>query len=687
MRNTMVLLGLMGLLVAGASAQQKPQDAALQAAIRAETVAGDLKGAIAQYQTIVDRYYKTDRAVVASALVRMAECHQKLGNEQATKLFERVLREFADQKQAVDVASARLGRSKSAVAGMMNRQVWSGRDVDSLGTTSLDGRYLSFVDWDSGDLAMREISTGTNRRLTNKGSWADSDDFAEESTISRDGAQVAYGWFNSKTSRYEVRIIRSDAAAGVTPRTVFDNPDVSWVAPYDWSPDGKWLAIQLTKKDRTAQIGFVSTADGSYKPLKSIDWRGTTRMFFSPDGAMLSYDLFAPDNVDGRDVFVLRTDGSREFTVAPHRGHEMAMGWSPDGKLLLFASDRAGSMGLWSVPVANGEPGAMPTLIKADLGHVMESLGVSRSGSLLYGVRTSAATIATAALDLESGKLLSAPTLPFENYLSAVRQPDWSPDGKLIVAVSEVSRRRSGLTIRTADGARVRDLATGMGHLQRPRWAPDGSITVQGLDLKGRQGIYRIDAQTGEVSVIVQGVSPANLGQPSWLPDGKSLVFRRNQPDKITVVWRNIASGEERVLIERPDIRGVSVSPDGQQISYIIADRATRTTTLNTMPIHGGPSREIVQLPGTGLLRNMTVWTPDGRSLFFGKFENDKSSLWIVPSGGGTPRKLDIVVGDTTFLRIHPDGRRIAYDTGVQAQELWMLERFLPPATKSGTKP
>lgn len=45
---------------------------------------------------IVDTF-KTDRAVVATALVRMAECYQKLGDAESRKIYERVAREFADQ--------------------------------------------------------------------------------------------------------------------------------------------------------------------------------------------------------------------------------------------------------------------------------------------------------------------------------------------------------------------------------------------------------------------------------------------------------------------------------------------------------------------------------------------------------------------------------------------------------------
>ena len=235
-------------------------------------------------------------------------------------------------------------------------------------------------------------------------------DYAEMSTLSR----TARRWrtHGSMRRRITTRSDHQDRATAGRRRAPFQQPGRFWVAPVDWSPRTSGGAS--CREGRTTDIG-ITLADGSYRTLKAATG-GTTRIFISPDGSLMAYDLLEGDNGGARDVFVIRTDGSRVVKVAPHRGYERVMGWSPDGTSLLFASDRAGSMGLWSVSFTNGQPGQTPTLLKADLGHVVATLGVTRSGALLYGVRTGAATIATASIDLESGKLLSAPTLPFENY-------------------------------------------------------------------------------------------------------------------------------------------------------------------------------------------------------------------------------------------------------------------------------
>ena len=128
MRRRVIGLVLAGvLLAAGTGAgQKKQQEIDLQAAIRTETVDGDLKAAIKQYDTIVAKY-KDDRAVAATALIRMAECYRKQGDAESRKIYERVLRDYPDQKEAVSVARARLGRDESAqrAGAMSSRQVWT----------------------------------------------------------------------------------------------------------------------------------------------------------------------------------------------------------------------------------------------------------------------------------------------------------------------------------------------------------------------------------------------------------------------------------------------------------------------------------------------------------------------------------------------------------------------------------
>ena len=80
--------------------------AMLRTAMDTAVVDGDLRAAITQFQTIVETF-KTDDAIVATALVRMGGLFEKLGEPKAHEVYDRVLRDYPDQ--AAPVAAARAG--------------------------------------------------------------------------------------------------------------------------------------------------------------------------------------------------------------------------------------------------------------------------------------------------------------------------------------------------------------------------------------------------------------------------------------------------------------------------------------------------------------------------------------------------------------------------------------------------
>ena len=69
---------------------------------------------IKQFGDIAEKY-KSDRATVAHGLVHLAGCYQKRGDAQAKCIYERIVREFGDQKDAVDdCARAAYGQRRHA---------------------------------------------------------------------------------------------------------------------------------------------------------------------------------------------------------------------------------------------------------------------------------------------------------------------------------------------------------------------------------------------------------------------------------------------------------------------------------------------------------------------------------------------------------------------------------------------
>jgi len=190
-----LLAGLLGAaLAAGFPANQAKGDraeVALQAALKKEAVDGDLKGAIEQYKKIAQ---STNRAAAAKALLRMGQCHEKLGNAEAgeaRKAYQRLVHDYADQAEIVAQARVRLAAlgGPGGAGGLVTRRVLT--DASGVGRVlTADGKYISHMDPGTGDVVQFELASGQTRRITNRGPWSETE--YDYPAFSRDGKQIAY---------------------------------------------------------------------------------------------------------------------------------------------------------------------------------------------------------------------------------------------------------------------------------------------------------------------------------------------------------------------------------------------------------------------------------------------------------------------------------------------------------------
>jgi hypothetical protein len=103
--------------------------------------------------------------------------------------------------------------SPQAEDSLVVRRVWAGREPDFYASTpSPDGRYLTEVDWMTGDLALIDLVTGELRHVTDKGPWEDSYSYAQSAVFSPDGRRIAYTWFNDEVDGYEIWTIDPDGS-------------------------------------------------------------------------------------------------------------------------------------------------------------------------------------------------------------------------------------------------------------------------------------------------------------------------------------------------------------------------------------------------------------------------------------------------------------------------------------------
>ena len=66
-------------------------------------------------------------------------------------------------------------------------------------------------------------------------------------------------------------------------------------------------------------------------------------------------------------------------------------------------------------------------------------------------------------------------------------------------------------------------------------------------------------------------------------------------------------------------IDGISISPDGTKITYIVHDAPSKRSTLYLRPLAGGEPRALSHADAPDSFANVAEWTPDSKRLIFAK--------------------------------------------------------------------
>ncbi|MCJ7645112.1 MAG: tetratricopeptide repeat protein [Candidatus Aminicenantes bacterium] len=689
------------LVLALSGAGQQSAEQLYKSGLYEEEVGGDLQKAIGTYQDLLKRF-PDNREIAAMAQLHIGLCHEKLGTKEAEKAFQKVIDNYPEQGEAVREAKEKLSllfRSSALIktgdAEFNLRQVWAGSGVDILGAVSPDGRYLSFVDWETGDLAIRELATGTNHRLTNKGSWTQSPEFALFSEWSPDSQRIVYQWYN-KDEIFELRIVDIEAS---NPRILYQpRTKEDYVQPFDWSPDGKSILAGFfrgtTLIERLERLGLVSVAEGSVKVLKTQFETHSANpkpwgFVFSPDGKYIAYNISQEGKADEKpDIFLLSVDGGTEIPLIEHPANDSVIDWTPDGEGLLFISDRTGTQDVWFIRIAGGKPLGSPLLVKPGVGPI-EPMGITSRGALFYGLQGGATDVYEVGIDPRTGKILSPAKKAVVLYEGHNAYPDYSPDGKLLAYIYRSSmptfEPRQVLGILSLETGRVHELNPDLVRFGYPRWAPDGrSISVEGTGKDGRLGIYRVDIQTSDVVPIVLIDKGTEIYSHRWSKDGKVMFYSTGDRagKSVSVFVHNFETGREERLSGSPsNAHWIDISPDGK---WLVLVNQERNRVMRIMPTSGGDPREIYSFEQEGNYIITPAWSADGRYIYFSKLQKSPGVMWDlyrVSADGGEAQKIDLAMGQFRHLSVHPDGQHIAFSSmgaNPEQSQVWVMENFLP---------
>ena len=431
--------------------------------------------------------------------------------------------------------------------------------------------------------------------------------------------------------------------------------DASWDRPQP-SPsvhaDGPALEPKAEglplRPDRTVKF---TTTEGTWMSLD-----------VSPDGRTVVFDLLG-------DIYALPIGGGKAARLTQGLAHDAQPRYSPDGREIVFISDRAGSEDVWVMDADGGSPRAIThdpysRFISPSFTQDGQSILVSRSALQTYG-----RSIELWMYHRDGGKGVavvpteSKPGTPRDDWNNAVGAVA-SPDGRFIYYAY-------------GRGNRV-NFSTSEGMFRfMPNWQ-----------------VRRRDRRSGEEVTVTSARGSAM--RPVLSPDGRWLVYGTRH-DAGTDLWlRELHGGEERLLragVQRDDqesfsptldlLPGYAFTPDGKWVvaaydgkihRISVADGSAQAIPMEVLVSQQiGPDinvqGRVPDGPVEARIIQGAVRSPDGKSLAFSAF----GQLYVKSLPDGAPQQLTRGPEGGYQPAWSPDGEWLAYVSwsGVEGGAIW----------------
>jgi len=263
--------------------------------------------------------------------------------------------------------------------------------------------------------------------------------------------------------------------------------------------------------------------------------------------------------------------------------------------------------------------------------------------------------------------------------MKRVGSPELSPDGRwVVVAVAQPAydeaQKSSDLWLVPADGsAPPRQLTYSAGAESGPAWSPDSRRIAFSAKREGQEEaqIYVLDVAGGGEAARVTGVS-TGASRPQWRPDGEAILFA-------SMVYPGAMNdADNRARIEERKARKYNARAyDEFPIRHWDRWLDERQPTLMLQPLAPGAAA-VDLLAGTALAQGRgfggdlgnegesldAAWSPDGSAIVFtATTERDQAaralvqqSLFVIPAGGGEPRRLTGDEASYSSPQFAPDG-------------------------------
>ena len=301
----------------------------------------------------------------------------------------------------------------------------------------------------------------------------------------------------------------------------------------------------------------------------------------SPDGRWVAYDVTTPDLAAGvrrTDLMLVPAAGGDARRISADSLGGRSPRWSPDGAALAYVTTRGGTPQVWIYEPATGARRQLTSLSTGADGPVWAPAGgmIAFTSQVWPGCADDACNARRAAEEAQPGRPRVYDHLLYRHWMS------WD-DGS-----------RSHLFVVSAAGGAPRDLLAGkdwdapvppFGGSADYGWSPDGKTlaftTKFGRDQAWttNSDVYTVSASGGEPVNVTAGMGGAESG-PAFSPDGRYLAFLSQatpayESDRIRLMVKDLVSGAVREVPRAFDrwVGEYAWEPNAQGFVVIAEDR------------------------------------------------------------------------------------------------------------------
>ena len=423
------------------------------------------------------------------------------------------------------------------------------------------------------------------------------------------------------------------------------------------SADGRYLAFDDSdglhiNTVATGEEHDVSIPEEIMTTLRGVSW-------FPGEDKLL---LQTASEKEGSTLWVLSTFGGAPRKLQAQCGHGRV---SPDGSLIAFA--RSGAV--WVMRADGDNPRKIMTL---DSGYVF-SLAWSPTGRrIAVAIEEQNATGASIkSVTPDGGK----PVLAFRSsFMTDQAGILWARDGRLIFSRTDAAAGSTSfnlwyLAVNPDTGA-PKDEASQITHWDR-LWPFPGGVSQDGKYLLIKKTHVWDDIFIGKLSEHGMGLQQVTRFTSNdsgnrvggWTRDGALLFSSDRGGGRLQVYRQQIGQRTPETLTSSPDsANGSELAPGGGWILYWATNFAASSQSLMRVPVAGGPSEKILDLPSAAV--GDFHCPVAGNFCVLSRFEKGQLIFYSLDALNGQGKELartEIAdAGMWLSWALTPDGRKLA---------------------------